>query len=166
MRVRFLTVIALVGTLALPLALSGQATADSKYQDVSKLLVREAQMAQKADKVAEAQTLFERALVADPANLNALIGLGKTHEAQGRVGRGLKYYRQALAIDPNEHVALEAQAVAFLKRDMIDRAEANRDKLARLCTDGCAALDSVTVALGTYKAEKAEMVAENGESGQ
>lgn len=166
MRVRFLTVTALVGALVISLALSGQSSADSKYKDVSKILVREAQMAQKADKVVEAQTLFERALVADPANLNALIGLGKTHEAQGRVGRGLKYYRQALAIDPNEHVALEAQAVAFLKRDMVERAEANREKLVRLCADGCAALDKVTVALGTYKAEKTEMVAEKANNGQ
>ena len=162
MRIQFLTVSALVGALAF----SGQISADDKYKDVSRTLVREAVVAQKADKAVEAQILFERALVADPANLNALIGLGKTHEAQGRVGRGLKYYRQALAIDPNEHVALEAQAVAFLKRDMFDRAEANRDKLARLCTDGCTALDSVTAALGSYKAEKADADAEKPDTGQ
>lgn len=162
MRVQFIAVSALVGALAL----SGQISADDKYKDVSQALVRQAVSAQKADKAEEAQILFERALVADPANLHALIGLGKTHEAQGRVGRGLKYYRQALAIDPNEHVALEAQAVAFLKRDMFERAEANRDKLARLCTDGCAALDTVTAALGSYMAEQADVDAEKPDTGQ
>lgn len=165
MRVRFFTISAMAGMITLIGAFSGQVAADDKYRDVSRLLVQEAVMAQKADKSEEAQTLFERALVADPANLQALIGLGQTHEAQGRVGRGLKYYRQALAIDPNEHVALEAQAVAFLKRDMIDRAEANREKLERLCANGCRALEAVSSALETYKAEKAgkdAILAENG----
>lgn len=162
MRIRFITITALVGALAF----TGQISADDKYKDVSRGLVREAAMAQKADKIDEAQVLFERALVADPANLHALIGLGKTHEAQGRVGRGLKYYRQALAIDPNDYTALEAQAVAFLKRDMFERAEANRDKLARLCTDGCVALDTVTAALGTYKAEQAEADEDKASSGE
>ena len=166
MRVRFLTVAALMGAYAVSGTFSGLAAADDKYKQVSRTLVSQAIAAQKADKAEDAQTLFERALVADPASLQALIGLGQTHEAQGRVGRGLKYYRQALAIDPNEHVALEAQAVAFLKRDMVERAEANRDKLARLCTSGCKALDAVALALDTYKAEKAEADADKPSNGE
>lgn len=151
MKIRFLAIAILSGTLAM----AGNATANDKYKDASRMLVSQATMALKADNPDEALVLYERALVADPANLNALIGLGKTHEAQGRVGRGLKYYRQALAIDPNAHPALEAQAVAFLKRDMVERAEANREKLARLCTAGCQALDAVNTALDGYRADKA-----------
>lgn len=166
MRVRFLKVTALTGMVVFSAAISAQVTADDKYINVSKTLVSQAVTAQKSDKAAEAQILFERALVADPANLQALIGLGKTHEAQGRVGRGLKYYRQALAIDPNEHIALEAQAVAFLKRDLVERAEANRAKLERLCTDGCKALDAVSGALDSYRAEKAEADAKLAENGR
>ncbi len=151
MRIRFFTAAALAGALIA----TGTVAANDRYKDASRMLVSEASMALKAEKSEEALVLYERALVADPANLNALIGLGKTHEVQGRVGRGLKYYRQALAIDPNAQSALEAQAVAFLKRDMVDRAEANRDKLARLCSTGCRALETVRTALDGYKAEKA-----------
>lgn len=142
------------------------ATANDKYKDVSQKLASEAAMALAADRSDDALLLFERALVADPANLNALIGLGKTHEALGRVGRGLKYYRQALEIDPNAHPALEAQAVAFLKRDMFDRAEANRAKLARLCASGCKALDAVETALEAYRAEKAAIDMAEAETGR
>lgn len=166
MRVRYLKTIALAGMVAFSAALSGQIAADDKYRDVSKVLVIQAVIAQKSDKSEEAQILFERALVADPANLQALIGLGKTHEAQGRIGRGLKYYRQALAIDPNEHIALEAQAVAFLKRDLVERAEANHAKLERLCTDGCKALDAVASALDSYRAEKAEAAIKKADNGR
>lgn len=166
MRVRFLKMTTLAGMVAVSAAISGHVAADDKYRNVSKTLVSQAVMAQKSDRVEEAQILFERALVADPANLQALIGLGKTHEAQGRVGRGLKYYRQALAIDPNEHIALEAQAVAFLKRDLVERAEANRAKLERLCTDGCKALDAVAGAIDSYRAEKAEANTKKAENGR
>ncbi len=142
-------------SIAGSLLFAGTVAANDKYKDLSVQLVREAGVALVAERVGDAQFLYERALVADPANIDALIGLGKTHEASGKVGRGLKYYRQALAIDPNAFPALEAQAVAFLKRDMVDRAEANREKLARLCVAGCEALENVDVAIEGYRAEKA-----------
>lgn len=146
------------------IAFSGPAFASDKYKDTSRILVSEASMALASEKAEDAQLLFERAIVADPANLEALVGLGKSHEAQGRVGRGLKYYRQALSIDPNAHAALEAQALAFLKRDMKDRAETNRDKLARLCTAGCDALSNVEAALDGYTAKDAIVAdASNGQ---
>lgn len=126
---------------------------DSKYQHVSSRLVSEAKAALSIEKIDDAQYLFERALVANPANTDALLGLGRAHEAQGRVGKGLKYYRQALEIEPNDVKALEAQALAFLKREMFDRADNNRAKLARLCPKGCEALDSVEVAIEAYLAK-------------
>lgn len=152
MKVSIFAVAAIAGSLLI----AGTATANDKYRDASRQLVGQADMALRTDDAETALTLYERALVANPANVQALIGLGKTHEIMGRVGRGLKYYRQALTVDPNALVALEAQAVAFLKRDMIDRAEANRARLARLCAAGCGPLDNVETALEAYKAEKAQ----------
>lgn len=130
-----------------------------KYLEVSDALVVEATSKITSNDTAEAQALFERALVANPANIQALIGLGKTHEAQGRVGRGLTYYRKALMIDPNALRALEAQAVAFLKRDMPERAADNRDRLAQLCGE-CEPLRTVTSALANYEATRNETVAD------
>jgi len=43
---------------------------------------------------------------------------------------------------------------AFLKREMFDRADANRAKLARLCPNGCAALSSVDTAIKAYLADE------------
>lgn len=151
-------------TICGSIVFAGAATASDKYKDTSRILVSEASMALASEKAEDAQLLFERALVAHPANLEALVGLGKSHEAQGRVGRGLKYYRQALAIDPNAHAALEAQALAFLKRDMVDRAQSNRDKLARLCSAGCDALSTVEAALDGYVAK--DTVVADASSGQ
>jgi len=144
-------------------ALSAPSVADTdmKYQNISRQLVAEANVALKSEKVEDARLLFERALVAFPANTNALLGLGRTHEAKGKVGLGLKYYRQALEIEPNDKGALEIQALAFLKREMLDRADANRAKLARLCPKGCKALENIETALDAYLAQ--DKVAENSE---
>lgn len=141
--------VGLLAFIASPL----QASSDMKYKNISRQLVAEANVALKALEIDEARLLFERALVAYPANTNALLGLGRTHEAKGQVGRGLKYYRQALEIEPNDKGALEVQALAFLKREMLDRADANRAKLVRLCPNGCAARESVETALEAYLAE-------------
>lgn len=141
-------------TTGVALTFAAQAVqVDAKYQHVSSQLVAEAKAALSMENADDAQYLFERALVANPANTEALLGLGRAHEAQGRVGKGLKYYRQALEIEPNDVKALEAQALAFLKREMFDRADNNRAKLARLCPKGCKALDTVEVAIEAYLAK-------------
>lgn len=145
---------------------SATAQTENRYQRVSSQLVVQANSVLETNQFSDAQLLYERALVAFPSNTAALIGLGRSHEGQGRVGKGLKYYRQALEIEPNDQRALEVQALAFLKRDMKDRADDNRDKLARLCAGGCAALVTVETAIEAYQttmSEKTTSVAENKE---
>ncbi len=146
----------LASALGALLAAPVSAQTSEKHQSMSKQFVAQAQAAMVAEKADDAQLLFERAIVANPANVDALIGLGQAHERKGAVGKGLKYYRQALEIEPNDQGALEKQALAFLKRDMADRAEDNRDKLARLCMSGCEALSKVTTAIEEYNAQSAD----------
>ncbi len=153
MRMKKLIFACAVGAMfATPVA----AQTSERHQSMSKQFVAKAQAAMLAEKSDDAQLLFERAIVANPANVDALIGLGQAHERMGAVGKGLKYYRQALEIEPNDQAALEKQALAFLKRDMADRAEDNRDKLARLCLGGCEALSKVTTAIEEYNAQSAD----------
>ena len=147
----FLAVSVLIGSLASP-ALAQTA---EKYRLLSNDLVKKAEADMKAGAPRDAQAIYERALVANPANVEALIGLGRAHEAQGHVGSGLKYYRKALEIEPNDRDALEVQAIAFLKRNLADKAEGNREKLARICQSGCAELEAVETAIEEYRARQA-----------
>lgn len=152
--------ISVAAGLSVPLV----AQSETKFQKVSGQLVAQANVALDSAQFEDAQLLYERALVAAPANTAALIGLGRSHEGQGRVGKGLKYYRRALEIEPNDQRALEVQALAFLKRDMKDRADNNREKLARLCANGCAALASVETAIEAYQVDKSEQTASVAEN--
>ena len=161
MRLRNLVIVAAFGA-----ALTGPTWAQTadKYQQLSAKLVGEATAAMAADRAVDAQALLERALVANPANLEALIALGKAHEAQGRVASGLKYYRKALEIEPNDKAALERQAIAYLKRNLSAKAELNREKLARICQKGCDALENVASAIDEYRAKHADAGSKTAET--
>ena len=149
----------LLGAASIAIAFSSASFAlqtGDKYQKLSDQMVASGHAALTSGTPTEALEFFERALVANPASTAAILGLAKAHEAEGRVGRSLKYYRLALSLEPNHLEALGSQALAFLKRDMIDRAESNREKLARLCQNGCEPLDVVESALEAHKAKIAD----------
>ena len=148
------SLIVLAMTLCLSAASYGQ-TAD-KYKEISTMYVTKAADAIAAGDAKEAQALYEKALVANPANAQALVGLGKAHSMQGRTGRGLKYYRFALEVTPNHKPALEAQSLAFLKKGNIDRATSNQLILERLCSKGCAELSAVNSAIDEFRANPPE----------
>jgi tetratricopeptide (TPR) repeat protein len=145
-------------------AFDGQTS--NKHQLLSSTLVVDAERALSTNKIDDAKLLFERALVANPSNIRALIGLGKTHELKGLTGRGLTYYRLALEVEPNDQDALEAQSLAFLKKNLYDRAEANRDRLKQVCSNGCTQLDAVENALKVYREDDIadKQIADAGES--
>lgn len=73
--------------------------------------------------LAGAQRLFERAIVANPANAPAYAHLGAVHHATGDVRLARKYFGIALSIDPTELDALSGLA-------RLDIAEGNREAAA------------------------------------
>ncbi|WP_374764606.1 tetratricopeptide repeat protein [Yunchengibacter salinarum] len=140
-------------------ALMAQAQVAPKYRDISRDLVKQGETALEAaegqDEAKKARALFEQALVANPANVSALMGLGRSYEALEQLGRALKYYRHALELAPNNREALKRQALVFLQRDLPERARHNRDRLSRLCDSACAPLTAVEEALMVHASDTA-----------
>ena len=50
--------------------------------------------------------MLETALAIDPRNRAAFIALGHTAAAQNLPGKAVRFYRDALTLDPNDTVAL------------------------------------------------------------
>ncbi len=90
---------------------------------------------------------FEAALAADPRNLQAYHGLAKAAEADGLPGKAVRFYREALQIDPNDLVALERQGIALMARGATARAEANLERLKTLCASPCSSADRLAAAI-------------------
>jgi tetratricopeptide (TPR) repeat protein len=105
----------------------------------------EAQLAQRQYQAAADS--FEAALAADPRNRAAYVGLARAAEAEGLPGKAVRYYREALQIDPNHLATIEAQGLAYLARGARGRAEENLERLKKLCTGACPPADRLAAAI-------------------
>lgn len=80
---------------------------------------------------------FETALAVDPKNVRAYVGMARAHGAVGLPGRAVKFYREALSIDPNDLTALEEQGSALVLRGATTRAKENLERIRKLCAGEC-----------------------------
>lgn len=100
-----------------------------------------------AGKASDAVDYYETALALDPKNVSAYVGLGKSYEKLGLPGKALRFYRQALTLNPNDPGALEAQAMVLLGKGSISRAQSNLDRLRKVCKGDCPAISRLDSAI-------------------
>jgi len=105
----------------------------------------EAQLA--AGNASAATDKFEAALAADPRNRLAFVGMARAAEAQGLPGKAVRFYREALEIDPNDLSVLELQGMAFVERGAKSRAEDNLVRVRKLCEADCPQADRLAAAI-------------------
>jgi Tfp pilus assembly protein PilF len=84
-----------------------------------------------------ATDLLESALAADPRSRTAYLALADVARKQGLPGKSIRLYRQALALDPNDRVALAGQGEALIDKGAVAKAQENLAKLAKLCRGNC-----------------------------
>src|SRR3546814_4826686 len=77
----------------------------------------------------------------------AYILLGKVAQAQELPGKAIGLYGQALALEPNDLAALEAQGGAMVQRGAVKRAEANLERIRTLCKRACAEAQGLTAVI-------------------
>lgn len=92
---------------------------------------------------------FEAALAVDPKNADAFLGIARAYDVQKLPGRAIKYYREALALEPNDLGALEGQGKALVARGATTRARVNLDRIKTLCKGECPAAKRLETALAT-----------------
>lgn len=104
---------------------------------VSQALVDEGAAEQQAGKLDDAIGLFEAALAVDPGNRNAYVALAQVASAQGLPGKAIRFYREALRLDPNDVAALAGQGEAMVQRGAVEKARRNLVRIEAICTTGC-----------------------------
>lgn len=90
---------------------------------------------------------FEAALASDPKNVSAFTGIAQSYEKIGLPGKAVKYYREALALNPSDLVALEGQGKAYVTRGATARAQINLARIRALCKADCAGADRLQAAI-------------------
>lgn len=130
--------------------------------ELSRAMEAEGQRLLAAGELDAAAGYFETALVADPRNANAFIGLGRIARSQELPGKAIGFFREALALDPESRAALAGQGEAMVARGAVDRARQNLTRLQVVCgTAGCdeiAQLTSAITAAGARTALRTEEV--------
>lgn len=140
--------------LAAPVAAQGSARglADTALAPASLAAFAAGEAALAQRNTQEAINQFEAALAADPRNLSAYVGMARAAETEGLPGKAIRFYREALAIDPNHQAVLEAQGNAYLARGARSRAEANLERLKTLCANDCANANRLAAAISRHDA--------------
>jgi Tfp pilus assembly protein PilF len=112
--------------------------ADDDIDPRSAALVAEGRAALEAGDNERAANLVETALAVDPRNRDGFIALAEIAEARQLPGLAIRYYREALTIDPNDLAALEGQGRVLVNRGAVERARQNLARIEALCETECA----------------------------
>lgn len=134
MRVLALTLLAVLA--AQPLAAAGR---DDQLKPVSVQLATAGQAALAKGDAQGAIDSFEAALASDPRNVAAFAGIASAYEKLGLPGKAVRYYREALALNPSDIAALEGQGRALVARGATARAQINLARIKALCKADCGA---------------------------
>jgi len=90
---------------------------------------------------------FETALIVDPRNRAAYIGLAKVARAQGLSGKAIRFYREALLLDPSDTAALAGQGEAMVQKGAVEKAKENLARVQTLCNGPCAPAQELAAAI-------------------
>ncbi|WP_167071872.1 tetratricopeptide repeat protein [Sphingomonas vulcanisoli] len=149
--------------LALSLALATLSSSsmgqrpDTQIDARSLALLGQAQAAYKAGNFASAEDLLETALAVDPRNRAAYVTMGEVATAQQLPGKAIRFYREALTMEPNDTAALSGEGVAMVQKGALDPAKANLARIRTLCKADCP--PAVTLAAAITKGPPATLVA-------
>ena len=130
---------------------------DDQRDPRSVALVEQAAQLSAAGQTSQAADLLETALAVDPGNRAAYISLGRISQAQRLPGKAIRFYGQALRLEPNDVNALEGQGEAYVQRGAIARAQANLARVRTLCGQTCPQATQLAAAI--ERGPPAEIVA-------
>lgn len=130
--------------LSAALALATMASAGHGQRPDSQIDPRSVALTQKGEsltavgKYDEAIDILETALAVDPRNRGAYIALARVAQKQKLPGKAIRFYSEALALEPNDLTALAGQGEALVQRGAVERAKQNLERIKGVCKAACA----------------------------
>lgn len=120
---------------------------DDQIDPRSAALVQQAQTLHAAARHQEAIDLLETALAVDPKNRQAYLGLARVAQSLKLPGKAIKFYGEALALEPNDVNALAGQGEAYVERGAVERARRNLERVRTLCANSCPQATTLAAAI-------------------
>ncbi|WP_374147223.1 tetratricopeptide repeat protein [Sphingomonas sp. 28-63-12] len=156
MRISSVAVAAALTLVTVSTSLHGQRP-DNQIDARSMSLLAAGKAAQAAGNLDAAAETLETALAVDPRNRAAFVALGDVAETRGLSGKAIRFYREALLLEPNDVAALQGQGQAYVSKGAIERARQNLAKIRKICVRGCT--EATTLAAQIAKGAPATVLA-------
>ncbi|HEX2764217.1 MAG TPA: hypothetical protein VHM92_10315 [Allosphingosinicella sp.] len=121
--------------------------ADDQIDPRSTALAQQGQALLGQARFQDATDYYETALVVDPRNRQAFIGLARAAQGMKLPGKAVKLYGEALQLEPNDLNALEGQGEALVQRGAVEKAKANLERLRKLCGNSCVQVNQLAAAI-------------------
>lgn len=140
-------------SVALALALATVSSAgngqkpDAQINPLSAAWLEKGQAAQKAGNLQGAIDAYETSLAVDPRNRSSFIALGEVARVQGLTGKSIRFYREALLLDPTDVHALAGQGEAMVDKGAIEKAKENLAKMKSICRSACGEVAMLSAAI-------------------
>ncbi len=132
MRISLVSAAAAFALLSVSTSINAQ-RADDQIDARSVALLERGKAARAAGDLDTANGLIESALAVDPRNRPAYLALAEIARAQGLPGKAIRFYREALTLEPNDQAALRGQGEAMVQKGAVERAKENLARLKTLC---------------------------------
>ena len=139
--------LALILPLAMVSSVGQSQRPDDQINPKSVALVQQADAARRAGNLSGADDLLETALAVDPRNRAAFIALAGVARQQELPGKAIRLYREALALEPNDPVALAGQGEAMVQKGAVERAKINLARIKTVCQVACAPANELAAAI-------------------
>jgi Tfp pilus assembly protein PilF len=136
MRIAAISVPVALMALTVSTALMAQRP-DDQIDPKSMALLQQGRAAQAAGNLDSATDAFESALVVDPRNRGAFVAMADVSRARGLPGKAIRFYREALLLEPNDVAALRGQGEAMVAKGAVEKAKANLAKIQTICAKQC-----------------------------
>ncbi len=94
-----------------------------------------------------ARSAYESALLLSPGDSSIYFALGKVARAEKMPGRAIKYFDDALRLDPKNQTALLEEGLAMMDKGAIESARVTLTQLKAMCAKNCAITEPLAAAI-------------------
>ncbi|QFT78071.1 tetratricopeptide repeat protein [Erythrobacter sp. THAF29] len=150
-------------SLALVMTASVTSAGDREADPRAAALIVEGQALLNAGDTQGAIDAFEAALAVDPGYTPIFLNLAEAARQDGLQGKAIKYYREALARDPNNFAAISGEGEALVEKGALEKAKRNLSRLESLCGANCP--ETVALQSSIAAGPPARLAAETAEAG-
>lgn len=120
---------------------------DDQINPRSLALLQQGEAARRAGNFPAANDALETALAVDPRNRAAFIALAAVARQQDLPGKAIRFYREALTLEPNDTAALAGQGEAMVQKGAVERARVNLARIKTLCKVECSPATTLAAAI-------------------